>query len=72
MAATQTFYHRLADIQAHLLAGGTVQTQPAALGRGTKTYSRRDVLRFSADTEGLYVHRDSERLCLNTATIILR
>ena len=69
MPQTNPFFDRLADIQAHLLCGGTVH---AITPNGTLTYARCDVTRFSATSHGLYVTYEGQQGCLNTATITLR
>ena len=59
---------RLADIQAHLMSGGTVQTVTPA---GVFCYDRRQLGWFVADAHGLYVTMGSGQGCLNTCTITL-
>ena len=68
MPTTNPYVDKLADIQAHLLSGGRVQT---VLDTGTFLYERRQVSWFSADATGLYVTLGGGQGCLNTATVSL-
>lgn len=68
MSTTNPYFDRLADIQAHLLSGGTVCTFTVlTAGR----YTREHLGKFSADATGLYVAMAAGKVCLNTATITL-